>query len=124
MICLFFYFFVFVSIGQSDYRIEWSTIDGGGGQSAAGQYVLTGTIGQPDAGFHGQAPYELLGGFWTGGPSCIVNLESVANFAQYWFETGSALPADLDGNGFVNLADLQIVVSRWLCLCPADWPLR
>jgi hypothetical protein len=27
------------------YELTWSTIDGGGGQSSGGPYVLTGTIG-------------------------------------------------------------------------------
>ena len=40
---------IFASRGLCDYRIVWSTIDGGGGRSAGGQYVLTGTIGQADA---------------------------------------------------------------------------
>jgi formylglycine-generating enzyme required for sulfatase activity len=120
-----FCFFAFVSIGQSDYRMDWYTIDGGGGQSAGGQYVLTGTIGQPDAGYlEAGSSYELLGGFWPGGPICIVDLESLANFAAYWFESGSALPADMDGNGVVDLADLDIFVNDWLCVCPADWPLK
>jgi hypothetical protein len=30
-----------------DYILTWSAIDGGGGQSAGRQYVLTGTIGHP-----------------------------------------------------------------------------
>jgi hypothetical protein len=33
-------------LGQSggDYALTWSTIDGGGGMSSGGPYVLTGTI--------------------------------------------------------------------------------
>jgi hypothetical protein len=49
------------------YTIDWSTLDGGGGRSAGGGYVLEGTIGQPDAGpaLRG-GTYELQGGFWPG----------------------------------------------------------
>ncbi len=50
--------------GQFD--LSWSTIDGGGGTSAGGQFSLTGTIGQPDAGVTltgGQ--FSLTGGFWS-----------------------------------------------------------
>jgi len=56
--------------GQSggDYILEWSTIDGGGAQSSGGQYMLTGTIGQPDADWSVGGNYELLGGFWPGRP--------------------------------------------------------
>jgi hypothetical protein len=48
--------------------VRW-TIDGGGGMSREGTYVLRGTIGQPEAGgpFTGR-PYALIGGFWGGAP--------------------------------------------------------
>jgi hypothetical protein len=48
------------------YSITSSTIDGGGGTSTNGQYSLSGTIGQPDAGStltNGQ--YAVTGGFWA-----------------------------------------------------------
>jgi len=32
------------AVGYGDYSISWYTIDGGGGQSSGGQYILTGTI--------------------------------------------------------------------------------
>lgn len=59
-------------------RIDWSTVDGGGGDSAAGPYELRGTVAQPDAdevsmcspdGGAGclQPRFELIGGYWTGG---------------------------------------------------------
>lgn len=62
---------------QAQYRIDWYTIDGGGGSSSGGAYALTGTIGQPDAelvslcsadGGAGcvNAAFELTGGFWVG----------------------------------------------------------
>src|SRR5437763_10952286 len=49
--------------GQS-YSIDWFTIDGGGGTSSGGQYSLSGTIGQPDAGHLTGGTYTLEGGFW------------------------------------------------------------
>ena len=115
---------VFTSVAFGDYQIVWSTIDGGGGQSSGGQYVLTGTIGQPDASYSAAGSYELLGGFWPGGPLCFVDFPDFTNFAEYWLETGSDLPADLDGNGIVNLYDLKLFVEDWLCLCPYNWPLK
>ena len=108
----------------ADYRIVWSTIDGGGGQSSGGQYKLTGTIGQPDTDYSAGGNYELLGGFWPGGLLCFVDFPDFTRFADYWLETGSNLPADLDGNGIVNLYDLKLFVDEWLCLCPYNWPLR
>ena len=78
-----------------NYQINWHTIDGGGGTSSGGSYVLSGTIGQPDALYSYSDDYELLGGFWPGGYLCIVDFESFARFAGYWLETGTDLPADL-----------------------------
>jgi hypothetical protein len=50
---------------RAQYSIEWSTIDGGGGTSTNGQYSLSGTIGQPDAGATMTGgTYSLNGGFW------------------------------------------------------------
>ena len=45
------------------------TVDGGGGTSRRGAYVLSGTIGQAEAGARSSsAPYTLGGGFWGGAP--------------------------------------------------------
>jgi hypothetical protein len=112
------------SIANADYSITWQTIDGGGGRSSGGQYVLTGTIGQPDAAYSEGGDYELLGGFWPGGPLCFVDFPDFTRFADYWLETGSNLPADLNGDGVVNIYDLKLFVDVWLCLCPYNWPLK
>lgn len=108
------------------YVLEWSTIDGGGGTSSGGPYVLSGTIGQPDAAYSAGGPYEVLGGFWSGGPLCIVDFHDFARFADYWLESGSDLPGDLyeDAEDIVNWRDLEVFVDDWLNYCPYDWPLR
>jgi hypothetical protein len=112
--------------GQSggSYVLEWSTIDGGGGTSSGGQFVLTGTIGQPDADYSAGDSYELLGGFWPGGPLCIVAFDDFARFAEHWLEFSSGLPADLDFDNDVDFYDLQRFADVWLCYCPYGWPLR
>ncbi|MBL0869829.1 MAG: hypothetical protein IBJ18_04555 [Phycisphaerales bacterium] len=46
--------------------ITWYTIDGGGGTSTGGTFVLSGTIGQPDAGTLSGGTFTLRGGFWPG----------------------------------------------------------
>ena len=52
----------------SGYEIDWHTLDGGGGTSTGGDYSLSGTVGQPDAGTMTLAggSFELHGGFWIG----------------------------------------------------------
>ncbi len=107
------------------YNLSRSTIDGGGGTSSGGAYVLNGTIAQPDAGWMAGGDYELLGGFWPGGPACIVNFEDFARFAGYWLETGIDLPADLyeDEYDIVDELDLSVFVDEWLWYCPRGWPL-
>lgn len=116
--------FIFTSPVFSDYHIVWSTIDDGGGQSSGGPYVLTGTTGQPDAGYSAGGEYELLGGFWSGGPFCLVEFQDFARFSQFWLETGTDLPADLYEDNIVNSSDLKLLVEQWLCICPYNWPLK
>jgi len=113
-----------VSGAKGGYDLIWKTIDGGGGTCSGGAYTLVGTIGQPDAAYSAGGQYELLGGFWPGGPLCIVDFHHFASFAGYWLETGSDLPADLYEDDIVNWRDLDVFVDEWLGYCPYDWPLR
>ena len=43
----------------ADFDLSWHTVDGGGGTSSGGGFVLNGTAGQPDAG-------DLAGGDGAG----------------------------------------------------------
>lgn len=115
-----------LAAAHADYQIDWYTIDGGGGASTGGPYTLTGTIGQPDAAYSAGSGFELLGGFWPGGPLCFVDFESFARFAEYWLVTGTGLPADLyeDDSNIVNRLDLKVFIEQWLCSCPQGWPLK
>jgi len=110
--------------GEGAYVLDWSTIDGGGGTSSGGPYTLTGTIGQPDAAYSAGGDYELLGGFWPGGPLCFVDFYSFARFAEQWLNKGVGLEADLSGDDKVDFADLKRFVAEWLYYCPYDWRLR
>ena len=48
------------------YSIDWYKIAGGGGTSSNGQYTVSGTIGQHDAGGAMTGGiYSLTGGFWA-----------------------------------------------------------
>jgi hypothetical protein len=55
-----------VVFGQSNFNMDWFTIDGGGGTSTGGVSLVTGTIGQPDAGgLLAGGSFSLAGGFWS-----------------------------------------------------------
>jgi len=97
-------------------------MDGGGGVSSGGQYVLIGTIGQPDAGYSAAGGYELLGGFWPGGPLCFVEFGDFARFAELWLI--GDLSGDLDNDDDIDFGDLQSLTDYWLLDCPYKWPLR
>jgi len=49
------------------YTLSWWTVDGGGGVSSGGGYILAGSMGQPDAGVPAGGGFRLCGGFWCGG---------------------------------------------------------
>ena len=107
-----------------DYKISWHTIDGGGGVSSGGAYIIRGTAGQPEAAVISGGQYELLGGFWPGEPMCFVDFGHFARFADYWLESGSGLPADLYEDDIVDWLDVDEFVYEWLYYCPYDWPLK
>ena len=77
--------------GQS-YSIDWYKIGGGGGTSTNGQYSVTGTIGQHDAGgAMSGGNYSLTGGFWAlisvvqtaGAPTLLIS-HSGNTVTVYW----------------------------------------
>jgi hypothetical protein len=51
----------------SVFDLPWWTVDGGGGFSQGGDYGLSYSIGQPDAGILSNGSYTLEGGFGPGG---------------------------------------------------------
>ncbi len=61
----------------SGYEITWWTIDGGGGEVTGGNYVLNGTVGQPDAGKSSGSHFTLYGGFWA--------IEPIPTFSNVWY---------------------------------------
>jgi hypothetical protein len=117
------------SFAAGPYRIDWYTIDGGGGTSSGGPYVLTGTIGQPDAGWSSSGPFELLGGFWPGEPIKAVDcFPSTYSTYSDWVTLGKpacwCTPYQCDGDadsidsGGINkfrvfTGDLSLIVANW-----------
>lgn len=106
------------------YYLSCSTIHAGGGSSSGATFILSGTVGRPDAGLMTGANFELIGGFWSGGEACIVEFHDFAKFAELWLQTASELGPDLDQDGDVDYIDLKSFGDDWLYFCPRDWPLR
>jgi hypothetical protein len=58
---------------SATYDLSWWTVDGGGSTGlTSGDYTLSGTIGQPDAGVLSNGDYDVAGGFWQ---SLLAKLE-------------------------------------------------
>ena len=55
-----------VSAAAQDYRIDWYSINGGGGTSTGGVFTLSGTIGQSAVDTLAGGNYLLESGFWGG----------------------------------------------------------
>ena len=122
MLCIVLVILVMPSRATGPYEISWYTIDGGGGTSVGGPYVLSGTIGQPDADWSRAGGYELLGGFWSGGPVCFVAFDDFARFADYWLAGSDG--ADLNEDKMLDFLDLQLLTDFWLAYCPVGWQLK
>ncbi len=76
--------------------VPWFSMDGGGGTSTGGEFTLSGSVGQPDAGRLAGGDFAVEGGFIPGvvvPPAC----------------------GDLNGDGHVDvfdaIMDLQIIVG-------------
>jgi hypothetical protein len=50
---------------QTNFAIDWWSVDGGGGGGGGGAYELWGTIGQPDAGSLSGGDFAIEAGFWA-----------------------------------------------------------
>jgi hypothetical protein len=50
---------------QTNYTINYYSVDGGGGTSTGGVYSVNGTLGQPDAGAMSGGDFSVVGGFWS-----------------------------------------------------------
>ena len=105
-----------------DFEITRSTIDGGGpgapGRSTGGDFELSGTIGQPDAGVLSGGEFELSGGFWFPLSLDDCNSDGWVDLIDYddfdeclsGPNAGLSQPQcncfDLDGDNDVDLSDI------------------
>ncbi len=79
-------------VHAQSYSIDWYKIAGGGGTSTNGQYSLSGTIGQHDAGGPMTGGnFSLTGGFWAlfavqipGAPALGIRLAATNTAMVYW----------------------------------------
>lgn len=77
---------------QTNYSLDWWTIDGGSGASTGGVYSVTCTIGQPDGGAMSGGNFTLEGGFWgiigavqpPGAPHMDINLSATNSVIVSW----------------------------------------
>src|SRR5215472_16420498 len=106
------------ALAQS-YSIDWYKIAGGGGTSTNGQFALSGTIGQHDAGGPMTGGnYSLTGGFWSlisvvqvaGAPTLYIS-HSGNTVTVYWQDIAGwslqqnnnlSLPANWSASGGVT----------------------
>ena len=79
-------------IDAQDFDLDWFAVAAGGGESSGGDFELSATIGQPDAGDTLGGDFALTGGFWS-----IVTV----------VETPAAISLN------VRLADGNVIIS-WL----------
>ena len=95
------------------YSIDWFTIDGGGGTSTGGVYLVSGTIGQPDAGGPMTGGnFSLTGGFWAL-PTAVQETNA---------PTLTIVPAT-PGNATISWTPNTpgFVLQETLVLSPANW---
>ena len=115
-----------------NFDLSWYTIDGGGEMfTSGGDFELSGTIGQPDAGAMIGGDFELVGGFWAiaGGDTppcdpCDMNCDGAVNafdiepFLDILFGGGvpcNTCTGDVDGNGVIDAFDIEPFLE---CLFP------
>jgi hypothetical protein len=52
----------------------------------------------------------------------VVEIYDFDTFCNYWLQTGSNIPADLNHDGKVDSVDFSIFAGYWMNNCPPDWP--
>ncbi len=108
------------------FEITRYTIDGGGAMfSTGGDFELSGTVGQPDAGpIMTSAGFELTGGFWFQTPrgdcdhTCGVDLLDYAGFEACLTGPGAGVTFgcgcfDVNLSGTVDQADYAVVQTTF-----------
>jgi hypothetical protein len=104
------------SLRAQSYSIDWYKVSGGGGTSSNGQFTVSGTIGQHDAGGPMTGGnYSLTGGFWSllsvvqtpGAPKLRIFLTSTNTAVIAWSTNVTGFT--LQQNGVVETANWTAV---------------
>jgi hypothetical protein len=101
---------LFVGVALADdFEISRSTMDGGGVIfSTGGDFALSGTIGQPDAGVMAGGEFTLTGGFWFETPMGDCNSTGCVNLLDYDdFEFCLSGPDGALGESWCNCFDID-----------------
>jgi len=114
-------------IPPSELELARFTIDGGGTmRSTGGDFDLSGTIGQPDAGVLTGDRFTLTGGFWFSTPPGDCNADGatgqldITSFVDCMGGPGRGPPMDpclcfdVDGSGSVDLADFAVIQKTFV----------
>ena len=104
--------------GDAEYDVYWYTVDGGGHLfSTGGEFELSGTVGQPDAGIMTGGNFSLTTGFWSAAELADINGDGTVDLLDYArleacvtgpetdIDRPVCLSADLDRDNDVDLRD-------------------
>ena len=102
------------SLHAQNYSVDWFKVAAGGGTSSGGQYSVTGTAGQPEAGvaMSGGYYYSVLGGFWSliavlqspGAPTLTITFIGPDSVVISWPSAAT---------GFVLQQSPDLTVTNW-----------
>jgi len=96
------------------HRIDWFTVDGGGGTSTGGVYCVSGIVGQPDpTGPMAGGGFAVTGGFWSllsvvqtpGAPLLTISLTSTNSALISWPSCSA---------GFVLKQNTNLTTTNWI----------
>jgi len=101
------------SLCAQSYSIDWYKISGGGGTSSNGQFTLSGTIGQHDAGGPmTNGNFSLTGGFWS--LLSVLQTPGAPTLRIFFTTTNTAVIAwPTASTGFTLIQNTNIGGTNW-----------
>jgi hypothetical protein len=96
---------------QTNYTVDWFTIDGGGGTSTGGTYTVSGTIGQPDAGTMSGGQYSITRGYW--GLIAAVETPGLPNLSIRYLAPTSVVVSWLNSGTYTLQTNASLGTTNW-----------